>query len=306
MRYRVAVASVFLTAVGLAACSQKAPPAEPQAAAGPPPTPTLEQLKTATVSGVFEQPVTLVDGRYEGPAAAPEAASRPTAMLWEPAVKFADVDGAPGSEAIAMVSANSGGSGEFVYVSVLGIRDGKAVSLGTAPVGDRAKLNSLWIETGKIRMDVVEAGPNDPACCPTQVARKTYAMEGGALKQLSSDVVGVLSMNMLGGTEWMLSSLGQQPLPEGTKAPTLRLEYGKISGFAGCNRYNAPITETAPGQIQIGAASTTKMACDPAQSQLEQQYLDHLAKAKSFTFQAGQLAVNSEADGTAGLMVFAK
>lgn len=306
MTYRVAAASVLLTAVGLAGCSQKAPPGEPQAAAGPPPTPTMEQLKAATVSGVFEQPVTLVDGRYEGPAAEADAASRPTAMLWEPAVKFADVDGVAGSEAVAVLSANSGGSGEFVYVSVFGIRDGKAVSLGTASVGDRAKLNSLWIETGKIKMDVVEAGPKDPACCPTQVARKTYAMEGGTLKQLSSDVVGVLSMNMLGGTEWMLTSIDQQPLAEGSKAPTLRLEYGKISGFAGCNRYNAPISETAPGQIEIGAASTTKMACDPAQSQLEQQYLDRLAKAKSFTFQAGQLAVTSEGEGGAGLMVFAK
>jgi heat shock protein HslJ len=266
----------------------------------------MEQLKAATVSGIFDQAITLADGKYEGPPVEEGAASRPTAMLWETAVKFGDVDGAQGSEAVAMLSSNSGGSGEFVYVSVLGIRDGKAVNLGTAPVGDRAKLNSLWLEQGKIKMDVVEAGPKDAACCPTQVARKTYGMQGGKLEQLSSEVVGVLSMNMLGGAEWMLTSIDQQPLPEGAKAPTLRLEYGKISGFAGCNRYNAPIAETAPGQITIGAAATTKMACEPPQSQIEQQYLARLANAKSFTFLAGQLAITTDEKGTPGLLVFAK
>lgn len=306
MTFRVAATTLLVSALGVAACGGKAPPAEPQAAAGPPPAPTLQDLKSATVSGVFEQAIALGDGKFEGAPAAEGAASRPTAMLWEPTVKFANLDGVEGNEAVALLSSNSGGSGEFVYLSIFGMRDGKAVSLATAPVGDRVKLNSLWLEQGKIKMDVIEMGPKDAACCPTQVARKSYAMEGGTLKQLSSDVVGVLSMNMLGGTEWMLSSFDQQPLPEGAKAPTLRLEYGKISGFAGCNRYNAPIAETAPGQIEIGEASTTKMACDPAQSEIEAQYLDRLAHAKSFTFQAGQLAVTSEKEGTAGLMVFAK
>ena len=70
---------------------------------------------------------------------------------------------------------------------MFGVRDGQLVNLGTAEVGDRVKLRTLWLEKGKAIMDVVEAGPKDPACCPTQLARKTYAMEGGALKQSKSE-----------------------------------------------------------------------------------------------------------------------
>jgi len=87
-----------------------------------------------------------------------------------------------------VLGASTGGSGEFVHVAVFGIRDGALANLGTAPVGDRSQLQTLWLERGKILMDVIEAGPNDAACCPTQVARKTYGLEGGTLKQLSSEV----------------------------------------------------------------------------------------------------------------------
>ena len=204
----------------LAGCGGKQTPAEVAAVpSGPPPTPTLEQLKGATVSGVFDQAVTLADGKYDGPPAAPGTASHPTLMLWEPAVVLGDVDGAPGSEAVAMMSSNSGGSGEFVYVAAFGVRDGKLVNLGTAEVGDRTKLQNLWLQGGKVIMDVVEAGPKDPACCPTQLARKTYAFEGGALKQAKSEVLGTLTMGTLAANEWQLVSIDGQPVPADAKPP---------------------------------------------------------------------------------------
>jgi hypothetical protein len=166
-----------LLVLGLTACGQNESAPTAPAPAGPPPTPTLEQIKGATISGVFDQAITFANGKYEGQPVEPGAASRPTAMIWEPMVVFGDVDGSPGNEAIALLSSNSGGSGEFVYVAVLGVRDGKLVNLGTAQVGDRAKVRNVWLEQGRIVMDLVEAGPKDPACCPTQMARKTYAME---------------------------------------------------------------------------------------------------------------------------------
>ena len=78
----------------MVACGQKDQAAPAAAApAGPPPTPTLDQLKGAAVSGVFDQAVTLANGRYDGPPAASGAASHPTLVLWEPAVAFGDMDG---------------------------------------------------------------------------------------------------------------------------------------------------------------------------------------------------------------------
>ena len=70
------VAALCIAAV--TGCSQQGPatPA-PAVPSGPPAAPTLEQLKSATVTGVLQQPVVLVDGVYQGEPAAPGAASRP-------------------------------------------------------------------------------------------------------------------------------------------------------------------------------------------------------------------------------------
>ena len=92
----LAFAALGLAAFGMAACGQKQAPTPAAAApAGPTPTPTLEQLKGATVSGVFDQAVTLANGKYDGPPVEPGAASHPTLVLWEPAVAFGDMDGTP-------------------------------------------------------------------------------------------------------------------------------------------------------------------------------------------------------------------
>ena len=179
-------ARVLAVAAALAAlhgCGNAQPPASPPASASPSATPTLQALQSATVAGVFATPVTLASGRYDGPPADAGAASHPALVLWQPAVAFGDVDGAPSSEAVALLSSSEGGSGEMVWVAVFGDRDGQLANLATAQVGDRVRLQSLWLEQGRIVMDVVEPGPSDPACCPTQVARRIYALSDGKLQQ---------------------------------------------------------------------------------------------------------------------------
>ncbi|HEX7374058.1 MAG TPA: hypothetical protein VF277_03735, partial [Steroidobacteraceae bacterium] len=155
---RIGCVAAVLSLLSLAACSQSPPPAPPSPKE-PPPPPTLEQLRSATVSGVLEQPVTLTNGTYEGQPVATGAATHPSVTLWPSAVVFADVDGKPGSEAVAAMAADTGGSGEFVHIGVFALQDGKAVSLATAQVGDRVKLQKLWVEHGQIHLDVVEPGP---------------------------------------------------------------------------------------------------------------------------------------------------
>lgn len=294
-----------LIALTLAACGGKAPPPS-TVAAGPPPTPKLEQLQSATVSGVFEQAVTLSNGRYEGPPVEPGAASRPQLTLWTPAVYFGDVDGQPGSEAVAMLSSTTGGSGEFVWVAVFGVRDGQLANLGTAAVGDRTRLQSLWLERGKIVMDVVEVGPGEPACCGTQVARKTYVIKGGKLEQESSEVRGVLALSMLGANEWTLVELDGQPLPAGIEPPLIHFEGGTVRGFSGCNRFNATVTESKPGEIDVGAPAATKKACPPAQMDLEQEFLAELDAVNRYSYLAGQLALGFQDGDRAGVLLFRK
>jgi len=297
-----------LALLALAGCGGKEPPAAaaPAAPAGPPPTPTIDQLRAATVSGVFEQPVTLAGGRYEGPPYEAGGASRPGLMLWEPSVHYGDVDGTAGSEAVALLSATTGGSGEMVYLAAFGVRDGALVSLGTVPVGDRTRVQSVWLEQGKVIMDAVEIGPDDAACCPTQVARKTFGMEGGALKQLSSEVRGVLALSMLAANEWTLVEMDGQPLPAGVEAPLIHFERESVRGFAGCNRFNATVKESKPGEIEVGPAAGTKMACPPPAMEIEQAFLAGLGTAKRYTFVAGQLALSWQDGDRMGTLLFRK
>jgi heat shock protein HslJ len=294
-----------LLALVVAGCGDKAPQ-ERLAPPAPPATPTLEQVKAATVSGVFEQAVTFSDGRYEGEPYAADGASRPTALVWDTTFHTADVDGAIGNEAIAMLSANSGGSGELVYLAVFGVRDGAFANLATVPVGDRVKLQNLWLERGRVIMDVVEAGPDDAACCPTQVARKTFAYDGGTFKQVSSEVRGVLAVSMLGANEWTLVQIDGQPVPGDVDPPLIHFEADRVRGFAGCNRFTASVTATKPGEIDIGAAAAEKKACPPPQMQLEQKFLAQLDAVNGYTFLAGQLALSWQDGDRIGTLLFRK
>lgn len=303
----LAACLVLLAAAGCGGGKEATPGAAPAAAtSGPPATPTLEQLRAATVSGVFEQPVTLAAGRYEGPPPQAGGASRPGLMLWEPTIHFGDVDGAAGSEAVALLSATTGGSGEMVYVAVFAVRDGRLANLGTVPVGDRTRVQSVWLEQGRILMDVVEAGPNDAACCPTQVARKTFRLAGGALEQQSSEVRGVLALSMLAANEWTLVQLDGQPLPAGVDAPLIHFERETVRGFSGCNRFSATVKEAKPGEIEVGPVAGTKMACPPPAAELEQKFLVQLGKVRSYSFLAGQLALTWQDGERTGMLLFSK
>lgn len=296
-----------LLALSLAGCGggDKAPPERLKPAA-PPPAPTIEQLRSATVSGVFPQAVTLVDGVYQGDPVEPGAASRPELRLWAPSLHTGEVDGAPGGEAVVMLSSTGGGSGEFVHVAVFGVRDGALVNLGTAPVGDRVQLQTLWLERGKIVMDVIEAGPDDAACCPTQVARKTFGYEGGALKQLTSDVRGRLALSMLSANEWTLVEIDGQPLPADVDPPLIHFADDKLRGFAGCNRFTAPVKETKPGELDIGAPGAEKKACPPPQMELEQKFLAQLDAVNRYHYLAGQLALTWQDGDRVGTLLFRK
>ena len=294
-----------LLALAIAGCGDKAPK-ERLAPPGPPPTPTLEQVRAATVSGVFDQAITLADGRYEGQPVQDGAASRPTALLWEPTFHTADVDGNLGSEALAMLSSNTGGSGEMVYLAVFGMRDGALANLATVPVGDRVRLQSLWLERGRVIMDVIEAGPDDAACCPTQVSRKTFGYDGGTFKQISSEVRGMLALSMLSANEWTLVEIDGQPVPKDLEPPLVHFEAQKVRGFAGCNRFTASVTETKPGEIDIGAAAAEKKACPPPQMELEQKFLDQLDDVNSYSYLAGQLALTWQDGDRIGTLLFRK
>jgi heat shock protein HslJ len=278
-----------LAVAALAGCAKQEPATPAATPMAKPAAPTSDQLLGATVTGVFGAPVTLTAGLYEGPSAEAGAASRPTLKLWDSTIEFVDVDGTPPEEGIALLTSSEGGSGTFSHLGVFSMQDGKATTLGVVPLGDRVQVFRLWHEPGKVLLDIVEPGPGDPSCCPTQLSRKAFGWKDGKLQQLSSEAVGGLSINLLAATDWMLVEMDGQPLPAGVVPPTTLVQYGKAAGFSGCNRYTGPITESAPGDVRFGELAVTRKACDAAANEIEAAFLDRMRAATSYRFQAGQL-----------------
>jgi heat shock protein HslJ len=283
-------AVIMVLAVGpLAGCARQESAAPATTEVAKPAAPTRDQLLSATVTGVFDAPVTLTAGLHEGPPAEAGAASKPTLALWESTIEFVDVDGAPPEEGVALLTSSEGGSGTYSHLGVFSVQDGKAVTLGVAPLGDRVQLFRLWHEPGKVLLDLVEPGPGEPSCCPTQLSRKAFGWKDGRLQQLASDVVGGLSINLLAATDWMLVEMDGQPLSAGVVPPTTVIQYGKAAGFSGCNRYTGPITESVAGKVKLGELAVTGKACDATVNELEAAFLDRMRATTSYAFQAGRL-----------------
>jgi heat shock protein HslJ len=271
------------------------------AAAGRPPT--SDELHGVTLAGIAPEPITLAGGAWEAPAAQPGAASRLRVTLWPDPIAAGELEGAPDATAV-LLTASGGGSGTFVYVAVLERRGDRLVNTGTALAGDRTAVRSLTIADRRVVVDVVDAGPGDAVCCPSQLVRQSYTLAAGALTLVSLARTGTLSLAMLTGPAWTLVSVDDTPLASDARPPTLAVEGTRVSGFGGCNRYSGEIDDRAPGALALGPLASTKMACPPPATDLEDRYLSALGSVSHYTFDAGRLVLSGVADGTARRLTF--
>lgn len=153
--------------------------------------PTLDELRNGTIHGIAEAPITLRDGAWEGEPFQPGGASRLRVTLWDQPIAVGDLDGRPGEEVAAILSASTGGSASLVYVAVFGRRDdGRLASAVAVLVGDRIKVRAMSIAERRVTLDIVEAGPGDPQCCPSRLARKSYSLQGTALVPVAAPAPG--------------------------------------------------------------------------------------------------------------------
>jgi heat shock protein HslJ len=304
----------------LVACDSRTPqpvaPAAPVDAApvvapAPMPAPAIDEIAAASVQGIEEAgsgSISLVDGRWEGAPYAQGGAARPEVILLRKLGATAKLDAAAGEVRAVLLSASAGGSGESIYLAVFGRAHGAVQNLATLRVGDRVKLRALAAENAGLVLDVVEIGPDQPACCGTQLARIRYRLEGGSLVEAAHEVQGTLSIALLEGAEWTLREQDGLALAQGLKPPTLTLQAGKLAGFGGCNRYMGELKETAPGELgQVPRMlASTMMACEPAQTELERGFLAAMARVTRYTFLEGELRLDWQDGEQRGSLRFAR
>ena len=87
-----------------------------------------------------------------------------------------DLDGDGVADAVALLAANTGGSGTFEYAVAMLDRGGQPVQAGYELLGDRVIVNHITIANRQITVDMIASGPNDPLCCPTQHVVKTLSI----------------------------------------------------------------------------------------------------------------------------------
>jgi len=298
---------VFLALIALVACGRGGTlggPAAIASADGSIGAPTLHELAEATFEGVYIRPVTLADGRWEGEPFAAGGASRPSVGLVAHFRLRGDLDGDGVEEATVLLWESSGGSGTRLYLAAAGRRNQHAENLATAFIGDRVQVRSGRVSGNRIILDLIQAGPDDAACCPTQRATKTWALDSGEFSLVTVEVTGTLSVADLQGPEWVLVELGwDRPVEEGAEI-TLSFQDDRVVGSGGCNRYFGSINTPAPGELKFSGMGATRMACSEPAMDLEHRYLKALAGATSYSFQAGRLLLSCETDEGPVALVF--
>ena len=270
--------------------------------------PTVEELKSATYSGLGEGlgPVTLADGRWTGPPAAIGAASRPSVELAQGFRVLGDLDGDGIAETVVVLTYSSGGTGVVSFLAVVARENGILRNVATAALGDRVQIRSGRVDGGQLFVSGVRAGANDAACCPGELVAWQWTLGGGTLNALPPVREGRLSLATLAGTVWTLRAWDVTVSAEPEPRVTLAYDAGRFTGTSGCNRYSGVADGgSMPGEVKVGPLAGTRMACPEPQSSVEARFLEQLGGARQFGFMLGRLAIShTRGDGSMGTMLF--
>lgn len=101
----------------------------------------------------------------------------------------------------------------------------------------------------------------------------------------------------LANTQWLLATIGGQPVASGTNADLL-FSLRQASGFSGCNQFTTTYTTDGSAALSFGDFATTRMACGPAASLIESGYLAALGNVAKYTMTSDSLTLANATGGT--------
>ena len=273
--------------------------------------PTLKELKNASYSGIegLKGSVKLVDGKWKGGPYGKGSASRPVVSLVGDLRITGDLDGNGTDDAVVLLNYAPGGTGQLLHLAVMARKKGKIENVVTTLIGDRVQIRDVRIESRRLFVGVVQAGPKDAKCCPGEVTTLGWTLEpGGKLNRYTvTTKPGRLTLETIGNTEWILRSWDSKRSAPNHPAVTLIFKDGRFAGSSGCNNYFAPVKEgNIPGDVEIGPAGTTRKSCPNNEMSVERRFLDQLVRVRKFSFLVTQLALSWEKDGVWKTMLFDK
>jgi heat shock protein HslJ len=265
----------------------------------------MEQVRNLAYHGIYEDSVTLEDGRYEGSPFVEGGASRPRVELAGGLQVSGVVDDSGTAGVAVLLIESSGGSGANTYLAVVKDVSGSPENVATQLIGDRVEIRSLALEDARLVIEVVAAGPEEPACCPTRKLKKSYQLRAEGLVEENSLDLGQLSLADLQGASWKLTEWSAgDPVAAGIEV-TANFENNSIAGQSGCNRYFGPIVSTTPDEVRVGPLGATKMLCPEPHMAVENRYLAALQSTTQYGFILGKLALSYIDGGILQTLLFA-
>jgi len=265
--------------------------------------PTVNDLANLQYSGVYDRPISLHDGVYEGAPFTPGGTSRPRVTLVRELTASGDLDGDGKNETAVLLAESSGGSGVFTHVAVVAQRDGGFINVGTRRLGDRVQIHRLAIEEKAVVVDLIAAGSKDAACCPTEKRHIVLRLEDHGLKAVKTEMTGQFTLADLEGETWRLVRLGRDmPVPKEV-AVTATFQKGQVNGLAGCNRYFGNFSGT-PYALKVGPFGATRRMCEEKIMAVEDPFLRALGHVSRISFQLGQLSLSYKTDKGVDNLVF--
>ena len=269
--------------------------------------PVPDELQNGSFIGfaVTDKPIMLKNGKWQGEPYDKGAASRPEIMLLAGTYLVGDFDGNGSDDAAVLLAESAGGSGTFYYLAVVEKKDGTLQNIATKMIGDRVQIVKIGSEKGVIVVTMLQAGPDDPSCCPADLVTRTFTVNGNALLEERAGKAGRLSPDVMVGVAWVLTDWNRdEPAP---REPEITLEYkdGKFAGSSGCNRYFTDVTAgKVPGTITIGMIGATMMMCPPPISEAEMRFQKQLESVTGFSFDSGRMVLSYTKGESGGAMFF--
>lgn len=101
------------------------------------------------------------------------------------------------------------------------------------------------------------------------------------------------NVSELVGTSWIITSLNEAPLIEGTQI-TISFEDGKLTGSSGCNIYGSPYTATNTMITANGVNNSTKL-CELPEGIMQQEeiYLDAFSEPLTYEIEDNHLTLTN-------------
>ena len=287
--------------IGLAPLAAPAPAAESaqQGTGGP----TAEDAAAARYFGIYDEPITLTAGAYEGEAFVEGGASRPMVGLIDRLQFIADMDGDGRGERVVFLWENSGGSGTNMYLARVHL-DGEATAVF---LGNRVHVRGVTPMDGELLLALLRPGEEDAMCCPGELALQLWAAEGRGLTLTNDETEGRLGLAALAGEwEWRPSAaMLRDDVP--FYPATIRVEEdGSLSGDAPCNYLSGALVFEEPNVLRAAPIAATQRACEFPILAAEDYFLSRLQAVDGVGWNMGRLALSYTFEEEYGFLLFAR